>query len=655
MLRRNTALLILVLLGVSLALKTTATANATADIPRFEPGPCPIEVPEEVMVECGTLVAPEDYESPAGRTVRLPVFIIRSPNPNAAPDPLLFTQGGPGYTSVNSVQDFARSSFVQERDIVILEQRGNLYAQPSLECDIDMWLKEGEGHTPCLDSLRARGIDPVYYTAASIAADVGSLLDVLDYEQWNIYGSSFSTRLMILAMRDHPDRIRSVILQSVNAPTDTRYAHDPEHAVRPLELLFTDCARDPACAAAYPNLEDQFYTLFSRLNGEPVRFEMGDTGTDETVTFTVDGYTLLDWMVGDAFYGPTRGYHRSAFLPYLIDAVEAGNTDLLYPWAREEWNKHNTWSFAWGLFFAVNCQDDARGYTAASLAAQSAAYPKLEGYARQERELEVCDAWGLPPAPPLLERPLESDIPTLVLAGSYDPITPPVWSRETAQHLENATYVEFPAEGHDVLTDNPCSLGIMSDFLREPSHQPDASCAAAAPRFVLPDDVLLVPNFYEYYVGDIGRNKLEHYAYLTLENALPMTIVLVLAVVVGWLVCWRWREVRFDRVMFGGLLLAGLVSFLWYAISMQMRALSHRAAGSALLRFGVPAAADTTAWFVAVLVIAALTVGLVALVIYAWVRGRVPLLARLALTVVMLPAVGFALLLGAWGWLGVLL
>jgi pimeloyl-ACP methyl ester carboxylesterase len=647
-------MLILVLLGFSLALATTAPANAAADIPRFEPGPCPIEVPEEAMVECGTLVAPEDYENPAGRTVRLPVFIIRSPNPNAAPDPLLFTQGGPGHTSVNSVWDFATSSFVQERDVVILEQRGNLYAQPSLDCDIDMWLEEDEGHTPCLDSLRARGIDPLHYTAATIAADLGSLLDVLDYDQWNLYGSSFSTRLMILAMRYQPDRIRSVILQSVNAPTDTRYAHDPEHAVRPLELLFADCVRDPACAAAYPNLEDQFYTLFSRLNAEPVRFEMGDTGTNETVTFTVDGYTLLGWMVGDAFYGPTRGYHRSAFLPYLIDAVEAGNTSLLYPWAREEWNKHNTWPFAWGLFFAVNCQDDAGWHTAASLAAQSAAYPKLEGYVRQEREVEICNAWGLPPAPPLLERPLESDIPTLVLAGSYDPITPPAWSQETARHLGNATYVEFPAEGHDVLTDNSCALGIMSDFLRDPSHQPDASCATTAPQFVLPDDVLLVPNFYEYYVGRIGRNKLEHDAYLALENALLLTIVLVLAVVVVWLVLWRWRKVRFDRVVFGGLLLAGLVSFLWYAISMQMRALSHRVAGSAMLRFGVPAAADTTAWFAVVPVVAALTVGLVALAVYAWMRGRRPLLARVALMVAILPAVGIAVLLAAWGWLGVL-
>jgi hypothetical protein len=360
----------------------------------------------------------------------------------------------------------------------------------------------------------------------------------------------------------------------------------------------------------------------------------------------------LSWLVGDAFYGPTRGQHKTAFVPCLIDAVEAGEVGLLYPWAKEEWRKLNTWPFAWGLFFSVNCQDDARGYTAASLAAQSEAYPLLEGYVRQGREIEICEAWGLPPAPPLLEQPLESDIPTLVLAGSYDPITPPAWSRETAEHLGNATYVEFPAEGHDVLTDNPCADGIMNSFLRDPSRQLDASCATAAPRFVMPGEVLLVPNFYEYYMGDIGRSQSEHNAYLALENALPPAIVVALVVVVLWLVLRRWRKVWFDGLVFGGLLLAATVSSLLYGISLQMRAVSQRVAGSALLRFGVPA--DTTVWFIVMLVAAALTTGLVALSIYVWMRGRGPVLARAALTVVMLPAVGFAVLLGMWGWLGVL-
>jgi hypothetical protein len=71
--------------------------------------------------------------------------------------------------------------------------------------------------------------------------------------------------------------------------------------------------------------------------------------------------------------------------------------------------------------------------------------------------------------------------------------------------------------------------------------------------------------------------------------------------------------------------------------------------GACAIACSVAAAADTTAWFAAVLVVAALTIGLVALVIYAWVRGRGPLLARLALTAVMLPVVGFSVLLGARG------
>ncbi len=643
----------LLLVLVSL-LTSVPAAYAQLDVPRFEPAPCPVEVPDEPEIECGVLLAPEDPANPGGRTVRLPVLIVRSPAPDPAPDPLLVTLGGPGLTSVGEVWGYARSGFVQERDVVILEQRGNLYAQPSLDCDLSTWVDAQEGYTPCLDSLRARGIEPRYYTASTIAADIGALFEVMDYEEWNLFGTSFSTRLMLLAMRDHPERIRSVILQSVNSGTDTRYAHDPEHSVRALQVLFADCARDPACAAAYPDLEARFYSLYSRLNADPESFEIPDIATGEPVLRSVDGYTLLEWMVGDAFYGPARPPHKTAYLPLLITKVEDGNTDLLYPWAKEHWGRLNSLQYAFGLYLSVNCQDDYRPGTREAMNAQTEAYPRLDGYLRFGREVEICDAWGLEPAAPLFDAPLESEIPTLVLAGAYDPVTPPNWSRETAQALGNAFYVEFPGAGHDVNMGSPCTEQIMVDFLRDPAQRPDASCAAAAPQVVMPDEVLLVPNFYEYYYGDIGRNRAEHSLYLVTENGFLVVLLLVLVAVPLWLVRWRSRGARFDAVVCGGLVSAGLVSLIFFLFSQQMRAVSRNMATGegALIRFGVPA--GTAVWFGLALAGAVLTAGIVALTGYAWLRQRGPRLGRIALTASLLPAAGFAVLLGVWGWLCVL-
>jgi len=254
----------------------------------------------------------------------------RSENP--APDPLLYTAGGPGYSSLSSVWGFAGSPFVDARDVVILEQRGNLYAEPSLDCDLTVLREETEGKTPCLDSLRARGIDPTYYTTASIVADIDALRRVLDYDKWNLYGVSYSTRLMLLSMSLHSQGIRSVMLQSVSPPTETPYAHDPEHAARALHVMFDDCLANPACAQAYPDLESQLYTLVRRLNADPVAVEFVGRDTGESVSVPVDGRTLLGWMVTDAFYEPAYPPYKTAYLPLLIDQVERGNTDLLYAW-----------------------------------------------------------------------------------------------------------------------------------------------------------------------------------------------------------------------------------------------------------------------------------------------------------------------------------
>ena len=52
----------------------------------------------------------------------------------------------------------------------------------------------------CLDGLVERGIDPAHYTTAAVVADIGALQHALDVEQWNLYGTSYSTTVMLLAM-----------------------------------------------------------------------------------------------------------------------------------------------------------------------------------------------------------------------------------------------------------------------------------------------------------------------------------------------------------------------------------------------------------------------------------------------------------------------
>lgn len=638
------------ILLISLTFYFFSPAWAQGVLPSFERDECPIEVPNGPSIKCGYLYTLEDYENPQGRTIRLPVIIIHSRSANPLQEALLFTEGGPGYSSLGSVWWLADSEFANQRDIVILEQRGNKYADPSLACDISVWSEDQPGTTPCLDSLQSQGIPLEQYTSAAIAADLDALRQALDYETWSLFGTSYSTRLMQLVLAQDPPDIRSVVLQSTNPIADYRFLHDPEHAARALQRMFADCAAAPACAEAYPDLEAKFYRLVRELNDEPVAFEFHLVNGTEKFTVEVNGDTLISWMVGAAFYGPAYPPHATAYLPLLIEAGSQGNTDLLYPWSKEYIARWANDSFVWGLYFAVNCQDDAPHIDAETVAAQIAAYPELDGYYRHRAELAICDAWNLDPAPLLAAEPVVSDIPVLILGGAYDPITPPEWGRKNAANLRNHVFVEFPSLGHSVFSDNPCAEHITAAFLDDPTQELDLSCMQDVPDpdFVLPKAIILAPAMYEIHYGELGYSQREENLFLT--SWLTLLAAGAIALVVT-LVNWIRRRNRSQpetaaRLAPPLLIVLSLTALVWgYALRFALQSLA--ATAPITLRFGLPAAYW---WLFAIaLMIGLLSVALVLFVGLAWIRKYGSLLGRIALSCAALAAVIFSSVLANWG------
>jgi pimeloyl-ACP methyl ester carboxylesterase len=564
---------------------------------------------------------------------------------------MLFTEGGPGYSSLSSVWWLAGSGFAYHRDIVILEQRGNKYAEPSLDCDFSVWWNEVEGGTPCLESLRQSGITFDHYTAANIAADINALKETLDYESWLLYGTSYSTRLMQLVMANYSENVRGVVLQSTSPVTDTRFLYDSEHTARVLQIMFDDCASDPACAEAYPELENRFWELVKNLNDDPVELEMKFPETSERFTLEVSGYSLISWMVEGTFYHPAYPAFETAYMPLLIDKLSKGNIDLLYPWADYSISKWGDDNFNWGLYLVINCQDDASSVKLDMLDALAAEYPELDGYVRHRGELEICVAWGLETAPPLATEPVASDIPTLVLAGRYDPITPPEWSRTATVNLTDSTFIEFPASGHSVLTDNPCALKITSEFLENPDNKPDLSCVAIAPkpRFVLPNEIIIAPDMYEIHYGEIGYSMLEENLFMGSWMTLIGTGVIALIRSLIKLLRWNKQEAPQDtakRLAQPLFIILPVTTLIWgFAFRSSLRSVA--ATTFNVLRFGLPAAFW---WIFAVAILMGLmTLTLVVVTAMAWKRHYWLLLGRIAISITTLAAITFNSMLAYWG------
>jgi hypothetical protein len=80
-------------------------------------------------------------------------------------------------------------------------------------------------------------------------------------------------------------------------------------------------------------------------------------------------------------------------------------------------------------------------------------------------------------------------VPTLVLSGELDPITPPVWGEAITKHLANAKHIVIPGTGHTA-GGTGCGMRIIRNFIDKGTTEGlDTSCIANVKRppfFVTP-------------------------------------------------------------------------------------------------------------------------------------------------------------------------
>ncbi len=458
------------------------------ETPRFEPAPCAFEVPAGYNVDCGYLVVPENREQPDGTWIKLHVAIFRSRSDHPLPDPVIYLAGGGGYNQLDAVGHYlgeaGGDAILAERDYIHYNQRGADYSDPVVDCPahittlaelaaqglplVERNAREQEALLNCWETLSAQGIDLTQYNSAANAADANDLRIALGYDQANYYGTSYGTRLALTLMRDYPAGVRSVILDSVYPPHVDYYSEYTSNVARTFELVFAACAADASCSARYPDIDQTLYAAIDRLNETPVTRTLGD------YTVTVNGNMLLEAMEL-MLYAPAS----IAALPWLIDNASQNHFEpidgLFYALLTDIPSSIN-----WTMFYAMQCQEEVPFEDRAQIAELVANIPsQLATFYRTrwtEFAFDLCEQWDRSVADPLENEPVVSDIPALVLAGYYDPATPPAWSQSAAAYLSHSYYVEFPTMSHGIMRNGGCGLSIGMQFLNDPTTPPDTSC-----------------------------------------------------------------------------------------------------------------------------------------------------------------------------------
>ena len=499
----------LVLTLTAIAIPVTANANnRSPSSPAWESADCSTFglVPlVAALSDCGYVTVPEHHNRPKDRTIQLAVVRTRSIGDNPAPDPLMMEQGGPGGSTIglfpSKIVPFTNvgTAILQQRDMVFVEQRGTQFSRPALTCpervDHNVAVAKGELEftdsswiTACGDRLTATGVNFSAFNSIENAADLYVVAEVLGYKQFNFYGASYGTLLgqYVLAQADeHPVKLRSLILDGVIRP-DVDFNLGSSYSIsQALRNVFTACAQDAQCKQNYPNLEAVFLSLVDRLNQQPIPAKLTNPNTQKTFDILLDSkdfaYAVVSYLYST---------EDSRFLPRNLYLADQNND---FAWVEEKLSAGLAEDGATGMYSAVLCARTA-SVTVDPATVFPAPYPQLAFFGSQEKALvdRSCEVLQAELEPPFTYA--NTEIPTLVLNGQLDPVTPEVYGQAVASNLKNPYIYTFPGVGHVSLvakantTGAACAQAIALDFLTDPNRPPDSGCLAEVkPVFELAD------------------------------------------------------------------------------------------------------------------------------------------------------------------------
>jgi pimeloyl-ACP methyl ester carboxylesterase len=471
---------------------TTTDESAEGPAPAFEEAPCDFDLITDRPHRCGYVAVPADRSDPGGDQVRLHVAIFEGTSDGPA-DPIVYLDGGPGGESLAPLQFTLEDTwepFLGDRDLIFFDQRGIGASEPTLECPetreltfdtLDADLEpdeyvalENEAIEECHARLVGDAIDVGDFTSATNAADVADLRVALGYDEWNLLGISYGTRLAQTVMRDHPEGVRSVILDSAYPLDADLFAELPTNFDRALEVFFAGCETDASCAAAYPDLGTRTYALREKLEASPLSTSVRDVFSAERYDAIVDGTTFFDTLFQGLYSNEVI-----PILPQMIAELEQGDTTTITLLLTND--LANGAFFSDGMYLSVQCNEEVSFSSEQDIRDGAAAAGEIGRILADELASfpSTCAIWDAGVAEPIENEPVSSDIPTLVMAGEYDPITPPRWGEQVAGSLTNVIYLEFPGVGHGASVSDECPTSIALSFIDDPASPVDDSCMVA--------------------------------------------------------------------------------------------------------------------------------------------------------------------------------
>jgi pimeloyl-ACP methyl ester carboxylesterase len=433
---------------------------------------------------CGALAVPEDWDRPRGRHINLKVAYLGADSASPAGDVVTFLDGGPGGAAT---EDFAAIAPALEplrarRSIVLMDQRGTggsnaLNCPPPKDASptasdvasITQWVHQ------CLAELAPHAAPQLYTTSAAVR-DLEAVRKAIGAPALDLIAISYGTRVAQQYAMTYPASVRAVVLDSAVPNSLALLSDHARNLERTLRSLFAHCRAEAACARRFGDPYTTLYRVRARLQQQPQSVQLRDPVSFELQqrTLTADDLAAL---VRFYAYSPLT----AALLPLMLQQADQGDYATLL--GQKQLLAQDLGDQITGAVeLSVLCAEDAD-----LLRSRPEDEDTLLGNSAIVRARAACEQWPAGARPAYFHRRWHSALPTLLLSGELDPVTPPEYAHDIMRGLSSARLLLAPGQGHAVLAVG-CMPRLVERFIT--TLQPlalDADCLqhlAAPPAFL---------------------------------------------------------------------------------------------------------------------------------------------------------------------------
>lgn len=404
---------------------------------------------------------PEDHAHPGGNSIKIHVAVVPSLARRPDPDPVYFFAGGPGQAASDiGALVSALADLRKKRDIVLVDQRGTGKSKtltckaPTLDGEktdpvrATLAMDDGAVRAEWSDCMASFKGNAAMHRTDDYINDLEAVRKALGHSKINVWGGSYGSRVALRYMKRHPASIRAAVLDGV-APTSLRLPDDAlATSEAQLRTVLEACAASNGCNKAYPGALATFDRLLAELRANPVTVSVPHPATGQPVQGTMTDRKLVS-LLWPLLYKP----ESARMIPSLLGRASERNFAPLFSTLAA--SSVTEGDIAVAQRFAVMCAEDMLGRSPAPNPRFQALTNAFYGFCKAMPHGQVAAEFF---------EPTTSAIPTLLLSGASDPVTPPAQAELAAKTLTQRKHIVVPNSGH-IVSPLPCVRRVVVKFV----------------------------------------------------------------------------------------------------------------------------------------------------------------------------------------------